>query len=100
MGWRDALLCLHTHGWNADDIDEACEAMHDACNDGEYEGVEVSHLTLAQVQSVLKVDLDARVLRSLQEVAVLRGRQSVEAEDLQRALYDIDAFAYDFAGDD
>jgi aryl-alcohol dehydrogenase-like predicted oxidoreductase len=100
MGWRDDLLYLHTNGWNADDIDEACEAMHEACDEGQYEGTEVRNLTLPQVQSVLKVTLDGRLLRSLQAIAALRHLRNTDAEDLQRALYDLDAFAYEFAGDD
>lgn len=100
MGWRDDLLRLHTHGWNTDDIDEACEALHEACDQGEYEGSKVSDLTLAEVKSVLKVDLESGLLRSLQAIAELRSRQSPDAGDLQQALYDLDAFAYDFAGDD
>ena len=52
MGWRDALLHLRTYGWNADDIAEAGETVHDACDEGDYEGAEVSNLTLAQVQAV------------------------------------------------
>ena len=99
MGWRDALLHLHTNGWSADDIDAASAAVHDACDEGEYEGTEVNDLTLSQIRSVLKINLDDRLLTSLQAIAVLRRRQSIDAEDLRRALYDLDAFASEFADD-
>jgi len=99
MGWRDALLHLHANGWNADDIDEACEAVHVACDEGEYEGSEPGDLTLAQIQSVLNVQLDHRLLTSLQVIAVVRHCQNIDAEDLQRALHDLDAFAFEFTGD-
>lgn len=99
MGWRDELLTLHTGGWNADDIDEACEAIHEACTEGAWEGFEIADLTVDQVRAVLGVDEDAGLLRSVQAVAVVRGLQDTDSEALQRALYDLDAFAFDFAGD-
>jgi hypothetical protein len=99
MGWRDALLRLHNGGWNADDIDKACATVHDACDEGKCEGTEVGDLTLTQLRSVLHLGLDEHVLRSLQTIAALRRCQDHDAEELRRALYDLDAFAYDF-GDD
>lgn len=100
MAWRDALLQLHTAGWNADDIDEACEALHEACDEGEFAGTEISDLTPHQIRYLLSVTLDLALLSSLRAIATLRHRQSLDAEELQRALYYLDAFAYEFAGDD
>ena len=100
MGWRDRLLHLHSRGWNADDIDDACEALRNACDEGEYDGAEIRDLTSAQLRSVLQADMDEGVLISLREIATLRCLQSTDAEELQRALYDLDAFAYRVAGDD
>lgn len=99
MGWREALLYLHGNGWNADTIDEACEAVHVACDEGAYEGIDAGNLTFAQIQSVLNVQLDHRLLRSLQVIVALRHRQNTEAEDLQRALHDLDGFAFECKGD-
>ena len=98
-GWRDALFRMHLNGWNADDIDEACEALYEACSEGAYEGVAVVELRPAQVTALLGVDLDPRLVTALQQVASLRAMQTAEADDLRAALFDIDAFAYDFAGD-
>ena len=99
MGWREALLHLHANGWNADYIDEACEAVHVACDEGKYEGTEVGDLSLAQIQSVLHAQLGDRLLTSLQVIAALRRCQNIEAEDLQRALHDLDGFAFECTGD-
>ena len=94
MRWRDALLRLHTHGWNADEIDEACEALHETCEEGMYDGTDLAELTLAQVQAVLNVTLDHRLLECIHTIAVWRRRLDQEGDDLRRALYDLDGFAY------
>ena len=100
LSWRDALMRLHVGGWDADDIDEACEAIYEACTEGTHEGVAVEALTPLEVCGVLNVELDEALLSALQAIAALRGRQDREADDLRQALYDLDAFAYDYAGDD
>ena len=99
LTWRDALLRLHVHGWNADDIDEACEALYEACSEGMYEGGLVDDLTPDQARSVLNTNIRTSLLMDLQQIAALRSQQTPDAERLRRALYDLDAFAYEF-GDD
>ena len=97
--WRDQLFRLHVHGWNADDIDEACEALYESCREGAYEGIAVADLTTAQMRRALSAEVAEPLLHALRGVAGLREQQGPDADELQRALYDLDAFAYDFAGD-
>jgi hypothetical protein len=49
---------------------------------------------------VLRQRLPADEARALVVVAELRAAQGGEADALRRALYDLDAFAYEYAGDD
>lgn len=97
--WRDCLFRLHASGWNADDIDEACEALSEACSEGVYEGTAVRDLTTDQIQAALRAEVPAPQLDALRVVAALREQQNAEAEQLRQALYDLDAFAYEFSGD-
>ena len=45
--WRDALMKLHVAGWNTDDIDSACEALAQACDEGSLEGFEICDLKIS-----------------------------------------------------
>ena len=92
-GWRELLFRLHASGWNADDIDEACEGLYEACSEGAYEGTDVEDLSSQQIRSVLKVDVGERLVVAIRGVAALRAQQTPEAEALRKALYDLDAFA-------
>lgn len=99
--WRDALMKLHTRGWDSDDIDQAAEAINEACTDGVFEEMEILDLSEADVQVVLDDDaVPDDECAALLIIADLRSRQSADARDLHRALYDLDAFAYEHAGND
>jgi hypothetical protein len=94
--WRDALLALHDNGWDADDIDSACEALIEACDEGAYAGLELSALSLLDAVKILDVELDDDEVLSLLEIAEVRSQQdSAAARALHNALYDLDAFAYE-----
>lgn len=93
-------MTLHVAGWDTDDIDAACEALAEACDEGPYEGSEILDLGEDQVARVLGSAPPADQTRALLRVAELRNRVDPEAEALRRALYDLDAFAYEYAGDD
>ena len=99
-GWRVLLFRLHASGWNADDVDEACEGLYEACSEGAYEGTDVEDLSTHQVRAVLHVNVDERLAVAIRGVAALRAQQTSEAEALRNALYDLDAFAYGFDGND
>ncbi len=100
MSWQDDLFRIHSLGWSAEDIDDACEALNEACDDGNFEGTPINDLTPTQVRSELAVTLDDATAAALRRIASLRCRQDRDAEDLRHALYDLDAFAYKFTGDD
>jgi hypothetical protein len=47
----------------------------------------------------LSAHVDEPLLEALRVIATLRQQQNTAARELQQALYDLDAFAYEFAGD-
>ncbi len=96
--WRDALMRLHVAGWDTDDIDAACAALAEACD--EEAGVGVQELSSARVRSVLGVEVGEGEVSALRILAALRAGVGAESEALREALYDLDAFAYAYAGDD
>ncbi len=52
------------------------------------------------MRSVLGIALDDTLAAIVNRIATLRSRQDSDADDLRHALYDLDAFAYEFSGDD
>jgi len=93
------LLHLHVIGWDADDIDHACQALNDACSDGgAFDGCAVMDLDFSAVRELLRADLTSGAVASLLLVANTLGQVDSEAAALREALYDLDAFAYDYAG--
>jgi len=98
--WRDALMRLHVAGWDTDDIDAACEALVSACEEGPASGAEVTELTAAEVRDILETPVADEEISALLTVAALRAMEGAEAQQLREALYDLDAFAYEYAGDD
>lgn len=97
--WRDTLMRLHVAGWNSDDIDDACEALAEACDDGAHAGTAIDALTPDQVRATVKEPLETRVAAALVTIADLRRQGTTAADELRTALYDLDAFAYEYAGD-
>ena len=94
--WRDALMRLHLAGWDTDDIDAACEAVEEAAGSG----VSIGELSSAEVRDALESEVRDDEVSALLTIADLRARQGAEAQSLRDALYDLDAFAYEYAGDD
>lgn len=100
LPWRDALMRLHVGGWDTDDIDAACEALVEACEEDESAGFALGDLTAAEVDDILEADVAADEVPALLALARVRSSQGDDARALQEALYDLDAFAYAYAGDD
>lgn len=98
--WQDALMRLHVSGWDTDEIDAACDALAEACDEGALEGTPIAELTAEQIGTVLENPLSPGDAAALRVVADLRHQVGSEAEALRAALYDLDAFAYAFSGDD
>ena len=95
-GWQDALMTLHGRGWDAEDIDAAAEAVCEACADGAFEGMEVLELQHEDVEAILDDEYPEEEVGALLELADLRAREDSESIALSRALYDLDAFAYEY----
>jgi len=91
--WEGSLLYLHDQGWNSDDIDSACEALADACLEGEHEDLEIDELEPEHVRAVLGVEIDDRLAMALTDVAWVRAQDGPDASSLAEALFDLDAFA-------
>jgi hypothetical protein len=100
MSWQDALMRLHVGGWDTDEIDAACEALVEACEEGGAEGFTLDALTTDQVDDILDVDVIATEVPALLTIARVRSSSGTEARALRDALYDLDAFAYAYSGDD
>jgi len=97
LAWQDAVMRLHIGGWDTDDIDAACEALVEA---SEGSGSELRALTRAQVEDILETKVEENEVPALLLIARLRASESTDAHALREALYDLDAFAYAYAGDD
>ena len=91
-GWKEALSVLYENGWETDDIDAACEALFEACDEGAYSGQPIAELSADQVESVLDVEVDDEESHALALLADLRVQSGSAAEALARALYDLDRF--------
>lgn len=98
--WRDALMQLHVRGWDTDDIDSACEAIVDACLDRELSGITLDALEIVDIRNILEVDVVAIEAPALVALARTYADGGSEARALREALFDLDAFAYAYAGDD
>ena len=88
--WQAALLRLCRRGWDTDEIDAACEALIEACETG---GRPLEALTADDVDDILDVDVHPAEVPALVAVARARSGAGPDADALQRALYDLDAFA-------
>jgi hypothetical protein len=100
QSWRDALMRLHVAGWDTDDIDGACEALAEACEERGDDPAEVTGLTVAEVRDILEIEIGDDEVPALLTLTALHSTQGAEAGELRKALYDLDAFAYSYAGDD
>lgn len=100
LSWQDALLKLHVRGWDTDDIDLAAEALLEACTEGDFEGTEISALGDGDVVQILEQRVPEDECRALRVIGQVRAQQGPESDALQRAIYDLDAFAYAYAGVD
>jgi hypothetical protein len=100
MNWREALVVLNDAGWETDDIDAACERLAEACSDGEFEDLEIEDLETEQIADALEVDVDSEIGSALALVAIVRARSDDDAEELGRALFDLDAFVDAFESAD
>lgn len=93
------MLHLHVLGWDADDIDNACQALNEACSEGgAFDGSTVIDLEFSAVRELLRADLTSGAVASVLLVAETLGRADSDAAALREALYDLDAFAYKYAG--
>jgi len=93
-------MTLHVRGWEADQIDLAAESICEACSDGMFEGSEILELSDDEVERVLDDEFPEDEIEALLVVADLRAQSTRDSERLSRALYDLDAFAYEYGDED
>lgn len=93
QSWEDSLILLHENGWETDDIDAACDALVEACTEGDFEGSEPSELDDAQLASILGSDATAAERKAIVHLTEVRAQEDPEAEALTEALWDIEDFA-------
>lgn len=86
-------MLLHERGWQGELIDEACDALLEACAEGTLLGKLPSELTEAEVTSVLRQRPDSDEILALQAVADTWDRADRDGDELRAALIDLDAFA-------
>ena len=95
--WRGALACLHNAGWSAIEIDETCDALDEAKNDG---GCELEDFNDDEIRSVLEANLLTEEIAALVTVAFARSNDDVETRGFAEALADLEAFAEDYDDDE
>jgi len=93
MTWQEALMLLHERGWQGELIDEACDALLEACAEGTLLGKLPTELSENEVTAVLRQNPDPEEVLALQLVADTWDRGSSDGDALRAALVDLDAFA-------
>jgi hypothetical protein len=96
--WQEALLLLHSLGWEGDLIDGACEALNVACRDGALQARALLGLSRREVEDVLQQGVDEQESEALLRVADLHDRVGREGNELRRALYNLNAFVESLRG--
>ncbi len=96
--WRDALMRLHVSGWDSGDIDAACETLIETCEEDPESQLELATLGPSRVREILGTRIADDEVAALLQVAAVRSSQGAEGQALRDALYDLDAFAFDYAG--
>ena len=91
--WQEALMLLHERAWHGELVDEACEALVEACLDGAFRGRMVRDLTVDEINKVLRQRVSPAEARALSHVAEIRDRPDGEGKRSREALRDLDAFA-------
>jgi hypothetical protein len=91
-GWTGALALLHARGWSGELVDEACEALLEACVEGELEGRAVAGLAPGEIAGVLGRGVAPDEAGALCAVAEVHDRADGEGDRLRDALHDLDAF--------
>jgi hypothetical protein len=96
--WREALLLLHSLGWEGDLIDGACEALNQACADGSLQGKPLLSLSRREVEEVLQQRVEEPESNALLRVAEVHDRLDHEGNELRKALYNLNAFVESLRG--
>jgi hypothetical protein len=96
--WQEALLLLHSLGWEGDLIDGACEALNQACTDGVLQGRALLGLARQEVEDVLQQPVGEQESEALLRVAELHDRLDREGNELRTALYNLNAFVESLRG--
>ncbi len=86
-------MLLHERGWQGELIDEACDALLEACAEGSLLGKLLSELTEAEVVEILRQRPDPDEVTALQAVANTWDQADRDGAELRAALVDLDAFA-------
>jgi hypothetical protein len=90
--WQEALLLLHSLGWEGGLIDGACEALNQACRDGVLQGKALLGLSRQEVEDVLQQRVEEHESEALLCIAEVHDRIDRVGDDLRNALYNLDAF--------
>ena len=93
MTWQEALMLLHERGWQGELIDEACDALLEACAEGTLLGKLPSELSEREVTAILRHSPESDEVLALQAVADTWDQADADGDELRAALVDLDAFA-------
>lgn len=91
--WQEALMLLHERAWHGNLVDEACEALAEACLEGAFQGRMIRQLTVDDIRVVLRNRISPEEANALCYVAEIRVRSGPDGQHLREALRDLDAFA-------
>lgn len=97
--WQEALLLLHSLGWEGDLIDGACEALNSACTEGALQARGLLSLSREEVGGVLQQDVAEEESNALLCVAEVHDRLDRQGNELREALYHLDAFVESLCGE-
>jgi hypothetical protein len=97
--WQEALLLLHSLGWEGELVDGACEALSSACSEGGMQGRALLSLSREEVEGVLRQEVSGLESEALLCVAEVHDRLDHSGNELRNALYNLNAFVESLCGE-
>jgi Cft2 family RNA processing exonuclease len=86
--WSDALDLLIEMGWDVDEVEAACDAVNEAC-DEDFDGCDAVELSKRQIEHITGADLTTEESGALQVLATLLSREDEDSQEIRRAFLDV-----------
>lgn len=85
--WQRALRVLGSAGWDAEDIERACETLAPLCQDDD-----AGELSPSDVQRQLSAQLSQQEAKALLDLARVHDQADADGAALREALRDLERF--------